>query len=432
MPIIGNFSTICIRDTVIPIMFAMPNNWPPPRDKWPQGFTAGKDSWLKWYRGRTRHAAAASTPLKDVQERWIDKKRAIDAGSSVIRQRRPGEAPTLREAVSMFLEHCEHRVKTGKPTPLSKRSLGNYTEILNDFGEFAGGDLSIARVNTPEVFTNYIRQYSKWKASGYDSIISRVGALFRWCVEMEYIDRWRPGPMFVRPAKSEIRHDRIQLEKSIKPVDIARLYLEANQTIRCWIGLGVSAGFTNSDIANLPIECVDLEAGIIDYRRRKTGKIRRVCPLPLEVVADMRKYKRPREHGGLFFVTENGKPYSRVQDENWKPTSSLLRLWNKLRVAAGVPKAVFTGLRTTFYNLAPGGEYEIERKIIMGRAQGTIDLDSYLESVKLERLRHVVECVWCHVRTALADECLKAEQTLESPLPSSGSESPAPLPTIAP
>jgi hypothetical protein len=50
-------------------------------------------------------------------------------------------------------------------------------------------------------------------------------------------------------------------------------------------------------------------------------------------------------------------------------------------------------LRTTFYNACPR-DYELERKIIMGRAQGTVDYDSYLEGDGSDRLRELVDHVY--------------------------------------
>ena len=40
----------------------------------------------------------------------------------------------------------------------------------------------------------------------------------------------------------------------------------------------------NSEVANLTRDVIDLDTAVIDFKRRKTGKIRRACPLPAEVV----------------------------------------------------------------------------------------------------------------------------------------------------
>lgn len=384
--------------------------------KWPAGCNPHRDGWVRWYKGRSVFVCGKRTPLGEVEDRWIERKRAIDAAESD-QLAAPLVAPvrTYRQVLSEFLAAMEHRHETGKPKALSARSLHNYTSELNRLGRFVHdgrkvADMPIEEANRPAVLAAYARQYAGWKASGYDSIISRIGAVFRWAVEMEYVDRYRPGPGFQRPPKQDIRDQRIDLSKSFTPGEVAKLYNAGNVTVRCWVALGVCAGFTNSDVATVTRSVVDLDAGTIDFRRKKTGKVRRVIPLPPDVVNLLKSYDRPEpaedQFADLFFLTENGTPYSRTRFNG--PSCSLNRLFRKLMETANVTVRrgrSFTGLRTTFYNLAPkGGEYEPERKIIMGRARGTIDLDHYLEDVGLERLRHVVNHVWSQVSTSLAGE----------------------------
>jgi integrase len=381
-----------------------PPQWPPDRSLWPTGFTATRDGWNVWYRGRSRFACARSVPTAEVAERWKVKRAQIDAATPLAVNVTP--LLTYRVVLSRFLADCDARVQTRKPRPMEQRTLDNYARDLNAFGAFrfhgqAVADMAIDEID-PDVFSAYARQFGTWKASGFDSIVSRIGALFRWAVEMEYIDRYRPGPKLRRPGKQALRDERIELVKMFSEAEFAKLYRAANQTMRCWLGLGLCAGFINTDIAHLPRACVDLNAGLIDFRRRKTGKIRRVCPLPVAVVADLKAYRRPDaaspEYADRFFLTERGKPYDACP-------STITRLFTRLCEDAGVSVGAgrnFTGLRTTFYNFVPPNEFEIERKIIMGRARGTIDLDHYLEDVGLERLHKLVDSVWSRVSTSLA------------------------------
>jgi integrase len=300
---------------------------------------------------------------------------------------------------------------------IRERTYHNYVVELNAFGNFRVDQAKIADTDIrdigPKHFSDYAATFLGWKASGFDSVVSRVSALFRWAVEMEYVDRFRPGPDFRRPEKKVIRSDRIELSKSFSPTDIAKLYLAANDTVRCWIALGVCAAFNNSDIGNLPRDVIDWKASTIDYRRRKTGKIRRVIPLPPDVLAMLRKYRRPADpvdaaHADLFFLTSAGLPFTRTKsrDGEYKPSDSVSRLFAKLMSATGTKTygRNFSGLRTTFYNLAPRGEWDVERKIIMGHAQGSIDLDSYLEDVGVDRLAHVVNHVWNIINSAISTE----------------------------
>jgi integrase len=379
-------------------------------------FTIVRDGYMVWYRGKTRFAAGRKTTPEQVFDTWEDKRKTIDAELE-------GKAPSAkkgkisyREVLSLFMDAAEHRVSTGLPRPLSKRMLHNYTVTLNDFGNFVFegkkvADMTITGANSPDVLAAFARTKGKWKASGYDSIISRVGALFRWAVEMDKLDRYRPGPGFQRPPKSVRQDQRIALIKSYTPEQIARMYLAGNQTMKCFVGLGISAAMNNSEVAHLERPETDLAEGVIDFRRRKTGKVRRVIPLPADVLADLKAYVRPDPidpaDADAFFLTRRGHRYSTTRRRDGKPSDLISRLWYELEKTAEVPHVEgrsFSGLRTTFFNLAPGGEYEIERKVIMGRAHGTIDLDHYLETLHLVRLRHVVDSVWNQIAAAISSE----------------------------
>lgn len=386
-----------------------PSPWPPPRDKWPFKCKPAKGGWVRWYKGRTRWVCSDQVPLDEIEDHWTAKKRLIDDGEAAPRVRLI-DGPTLyRDALSEFLAVQQARVGAVR-NRIEDRTYHNYAIALNDFGAFVHegtkiADRPIGSIG-PAQFSAYARRFAGWKASGFDSVVCRIGSFFRWCVEMEYLDRYRPGPQFVRPAKKDLRDDRISLAKSFTPTQIATLYLAAGPTMRCWIALGVCAAFNNSDIAHLTRDVIDLGAGLIDFRRRKTGKVRRVIPLPADVVELLKDYDRPdpaaREYAALFFLTERGYPCAMAVKRKgtaakW-PSNTISRLFAKLLTKLEMKEQSdgrnFSGLRTSFFNLAPRGEWEMERKIVMGRAQGSVDLDSYLEDVGLDRLRHVVNHVW--------------------------------------
>jgi integrase len=363
-------------------------------------FTITRDGYTIWYKGRPRFVAK-SVPAADVEEAWSAKRKEIDTGVVTL----PG-IRTYREVLSEFLAAQKARVGAAKHK-LSERSYHNYVVTLNDFGNFIHDRRKIAdmdiRLIGPAQFSAYAINFKDWKPSAFDSVVSRTCALFRWAVEMEYIDRFKTGPQFRRPDKQEIRDVRIESDFSLTPASIAKAYDAAGHTMRCWIALGICAAFVNADVANVTRQVMDLDSGVVDFRRRKTGRVRRVAPLPEDVTELLRKYHRPDPaepaYADYFFLSDNGRPYSVTKNANGKPSCSISRMIARLLTDADVkrPGVNFKSFRTSFFNLAPRGEWEMERKIIMGRAQGTIDMDHYLEDVGLDRLRHVVNHVWSQV-----------------------------------
>lgn len=395
-------------------------DWPPDKDVWPEGFSAHRDGWVKWYKGSSRHVCGKRTPIDKIPEIWFQVvKPRIDRELPIVIH--ASTEKTYREVLSEFLDACEHRVKTGKPRPMSERTLWNYIDQLNDFGLFVGASRPFRETNRAEIFTSYGKRFGDWKTSGFDSVVSRVGALYRWAAKMDYIDRWRPGPEFQRPAKGEIRSERIELTKSYTPAEIAKILTKASPVVQMWCWLGILCGFIQSDIANLRRRHLDVAERMIDYRRRKKGKIRRLCPLPDALFKQLHALLvDDGDEDRLVFVTKAGDAFNRIGPEG--PIDSISRLWRKACVAAGVTNYKFTGLRTANFNLMPLG-YDTESKIIRGRAKGTIDEDHYREAVDLARLRFCVEHIYALINSALHDEALRSatptqsEHTEETPEP---------------
>jgi integrase len=195
-----------------------------------------------------------------------------------------------------------------------------------------------------------------------------------------------------------------------------------------------------ADVEGLPEELrSDPNALMIDFRRRKRGRIRRVIVL-LPVVADMmRRYERPeRSDGkddGLFFHGRDGLPlekWSESGPQNWitrwfvrLATRAGLRKSGEWKEVDGVEKFVtagsgdrrgFKSLRTTCANAVPS-EFATEGVILMGHAKGGVLLDNYLETHGLAKLSQLSQAI--HERLPLA--C-----ALKNPLAPTDGSGPAP------
>lgn len=370
-------------------------------------FTLNRGNYYRWYRGKSRYVGGAGMSRKELDRRWQEIVNGIDNAAPIPPD---VERMTFRDALARFLRHARERVAAGE---LSYRSAYNYRMALNKFGSFIGASRPLKDL-CPHDFGLYVEELKRThkSADAFNSELSRVSVLFNWAVKAEYIPRFRHGVEWKRRSKQTVRDARIVRKRSFTVDEVAKLWTVAPLGIRCWIALGICCAFNNSDIGNLPRECVDLGRGVIDFRRRKTGKVKRVCPLPAEVVDLLKSYTAPaparEEFAPLFFRTKRGIGFVSSSNRNGKPTDQVSRLfWHLVRDAGVIEHGTsdgrnFAGLRTTFRNLCPPGrQWAEERDIIMGHFDGTIDADNYVEEIGLDRLRHVVEHVWGQVASKL-------------------------------
>src|SRR5581483_11109203 len=132
-----------------------------------------------------------TTPPEKIDDRWAARTKEVDAAAVA------GPPANYRDVLGEYLAIQKARIGAAK-RPIADRTYHNYALILNAFGNFVVDGQKIADTPLADIgprhFTAYAATFATWKASGFDSVVSRVSSLFRWAVEMEYIDRFRPGP----------------------------------------------------------------------------------------------------------------------------------------------------------------------------------------------------------------------------------------------
>lgn len=413
----------------------MPNRrqpWPPPKPKNFE-FTPHIKGWAKWYKGQTRTIALKTLDRQAVRDAWDDQKKKIDAALAG-QARLAGGKGTLREVASEFYAYLDHRVTTGHPAPMSEYTREDYKRYVGDFGRTAGADRPLADYRQDD-FTAFAKTLAGRAPSTLARAVANVQGFFQWAVDEGHLDELPPfGRYFVKPKMQESRDVRLAQEKSYATGEVPALWRAATHVERCWIALGLNGALDNADLANLPLPEVggvlDLDAALLDYRRRKRGKVRRVIPLRPLTVRLIRHYlKRHRaapalpEYAGLLFLTESGLPLGRIKESEARPgranpIDAVAGKWQRLMVRAGLrakPTVTTTGrgasrkrslkfagdadrrgfrsLRTSFVNLAPPG-YRDEVEIILGHSHGSVLLDNYLERFGLDRLRGLVDHIW--------------------------------------
>jgi integrase len=393
-------------------------------------FTPTVNGWVRWYRGDSRHVCGKSTPLELVEDRWREKKAEVDAELD-------GEAKRIRNGVTVeggaaaYYGWLDHRVATGQPKPLEPTTAADYKRTINHFGKCVGPDTPMDDLAQPH-FTAFAKMFDGQAPSTLARNVANVHAYLQFCVDEGFLKKMPAlGRYFVKPNRQHRRDHRMSRVKAYTPDEIRTLVEHATTEERAWIGLGLCS-LDNSDLAHLTHDVVDRKAGVIDYRRRKTGKVRRVIPIPekawkwLDAYARVRPEPADSAHADLVFLTPTGLPLQRVKPSKRtgmeNPIDYVAMRWVRLLIRAGLREKMpsrrrkadrelprrkkgegggdnrgFRGLRTTFSNYAPPG-FRDEVEIIMGHANGTVLVEDYIEDYGVDRLlersREVLAEVW--------------------------------------
>jgi len=415
-------------------------------------FTPCAKGWTIWYQGKTRYVCAKTTDLTQVPEHWVKIKAAIDG--EIAGARRPPGNRTLREALSDYFQWLDYRVQHGKPKPLAVISAEDYKRHLTAFARFeANGrkfaDLSLAGFG-PEQFKPYAKTLAARSPTSFARIVATVCGFFNYCkVEglVESVPNY--GSYFTRPPQTQVRDRRLQQQKSFEQEELWAIALTADTQERAWLGLALSGAMDNADIAHLTFDLFSPDGMLLDYRRRKSGRIPRLIPLHpmarqwLDDYLAIRPKPADPAYKDLVFLTPTGLPVQRSKPGKTglgNHIDYVAHCWDQLLRRAGLrqkttvvrvcavcgklrpaPRAVcceqrkwkkkltmgdkkgptfkgFRSLRTTFANLTPRGFSE-ERKLIMGHT-GDITLDHYVEKYGTTHLRRLVEEVWLRTFTA--------------------------------
>src|SRR5262249_13227595 len=135
----------------------------------------------------------------------------------------------------------------------------------------------------PDDFADLRKKMAKkWGPHRLGKTIQFVRCIFKYGYDAELIDRpVRFGPGFKRPSRKVLRvHRAEQGPQVFTAEEIHRLMDAASVQVRAMILLGINCGFGNSDCGNLPQTALDLNRGVIDFPRPKTGIARRCCLWP--------------------------------------------------------------------------------------------------------------------------------------------------------
>jgi integrase len=372
------------------------NSTPSPRPAKPYPdfplFPHATKRWCKKIGGRFVYFGTWDEGPEAALARYLEQRDDLHAG----RTPRPDpEALSVKQLCNAFLSAKQEAADQGRITPLTWRDYKTACdEIVGAFGktrlvsDLRPGDFAALRG----------RMARKWGLQRLCKNIQFIRSAFKWGYEAELIERpVRFGPDFKRPSKAEFRKDRARHGPRLFTADeIRRMSGAATPQLRAMLWLGINCGFGNSDCDNLPLSAVDLDRGVIDFPRPKTGVPRR-CVLWPETVQALREAlaKRPLPknpgHAGLVFITRRGDSWqSGVKD---RPIShETAKLLHKLHIN-GRHRLGFYCLRHTFRTIADEARDQPAADYIMGHEIPHMS-SVYRERISDERLRAVSD----HVR----------------------------------
>jgi integrase len=316
------------------------------------------------------------------------------------------EGLTVKELANLFLNAKQGLVNASE---LSPRTWTDYRAACDEVVAAFGKRRLVADLR-PDDFGALRKRLARDNGPHrLAKLIQCIRSLFKYGYESDQLDRpMRFGPDFKGPSKKSLRlHKAKQGPKLFAADEIRRLIEAAGISLRAMVLLGVNCGFGNSDCGNLPLSALDLDAGILDFPRPKTGIPRR-CTLWAETIHAIRESlaARPdpkdKADAGLVFITKYGKSWSKEVADS-PITKETRKLLDALDING---HRNFYTLRHTFRTVADEARDQPAADHIMGHESPHMST-VYRERISDERLRAVAD----HVHRWLFGGALPTLQT---------------------
>jgi integrase len=347
--------------------------------------------WCKKIIGQIHYFGPWDKP-DEALRKYNEQKDALRAGR---KPRDEAGGLTIKKLVNDFLNAKAAVRDAGE---LTSRSWQDYSDagtlIITQFG----GSRLVADL-APEDFAALRKKMSKkWGPVTLGNVIQRIRVIFKFAWDNGLIDRpVRYGQGFKRPSRKVVRIDWAKKGPKLFSADeIRRLIDAAGPAMRAMILLGINAGMGNADCGHLPLFAVDLDGGMIDFPRPKTGIPRRTTlwPETVQALRDAmanRPTPKSEEHAGLVFITKYGLPWAKESADQTiaKEFGKLLRA---LRINGRKGIGFYT-LRHTFRTVADESKDQPALDFIMGHEVPHMS-SVYRETISVERLKVVAN----HVR----------------------------------
>ncbi|HKI33548.1 MAG TPA: hypothetical protein VKA46_16960 [Gemmataceae bacterium] len=325
-------------------------------------------------------------------KRYNEQKDALHAG----RKPRPDtEGVRVWDVVNALLNHKRALVDSGE---LSPRMWAEYKEACDMLAKHLGKRRLVSDLGPADFTALRAKMAKRWGPVRLGNVIQRIRTVFKFAHDAGLIPASvRFGPGFVRPTKKTLRLYRAQQGPKLLTADeILRMIAAADVQLEAMILLGINVGFGMADCGKLPLTALDLERGIVDFSRPKTGIARRAILWP-ETVAAIRKVlvNRPEPKdpadAGLVFLTARGQSWHKDSGGSYA-VHKVTGLLHKLSINGRKGLGFYT-LRHVFRTVADEAHDQPSADYIMGHEIPHMSA-VYRERISDERLKAVAE----HVR----------------------------------
>lgn len=383
--------------------------------------------WCKKIRGRLHYFGVWADP--DAALASYDRQKE-DLHSGRKPREAPAEGTTVIDVCNAFLKCKKDLLDDGE---LSIHTWAKYKAAKNEVIAAFGMSRLASDLGADDFADLRKRMAKRWGFYRLGDMIQHVRSIFNHAHDPDVALLPKPtrfGKGFKRPSRKTIKKYRGQQKPKLFTASEVRRMIDAAATpsMRAMLFLGINAGFGNSDCANLPAWAVDLNTGIIDFPRPKTGEPRR-CALWPETVEAIKEAlaarpepkapaKGPAPKGekdaedakraekefqtrcGLVFLTRGGNSWAAT--EKVRPISKEAAKLLKALGINGRKGLGFYTLRHTFRTVADETKDQPAIFYIMGHE--IPDMSSmYREKISDARLRAVSDYVrqWLFPSTAL-------------------------------
>lgn len=362
---------------------------PKKANKFPLFQHKGRGYWCKTVLGKHHYfGKVADDPQgKEALKLWLYKKDWLLAGLEPPPYDPDGESTiSVKHVCNQFMASKEAKLEAGD---LSQRTFDELKQTCKLVMQVIPPALE-AKLLVPVHFNKLMaRINSRYQSpNSRGKFVGQVKAIFNYAYRQGIIDRpVNSGIDFAKPkAKAYQQHENSKGDQSFTAADIKSLLKHASVNMRAMILLGLQAGFSNNDLAELPRAAV--KGDWIEWPRTKTAVKRRV-PLWKETKQAIKVAIEAGKPDGELVFYRNGLRYRDRRFICYEFTATA-----KL---AGVVDHSFYDLRRTFQTIAENhcDDFDLPAiKAIMGHKERRDDMSArYRQNISDARLQAVVASV---------------------------------------